>query len=286
MEDLAHVPAHTLAHDRLAAAQAVEDLQRALGPADRARADAHRVVVVEHQHRDVVLREVDRRGEADRAGADDDHRMMDAVAVLVRRAAVGVDRVGVRLHRTRPQPFERFPHLLVALRGPDPRVADTASPRRRRASRRTAGSGRRSPSGRTSASAPRRSPGRRCAGPCPPPRPPSPRRTSSVTKARVPSRPALTASGVCSAAPRPGTSFCGCSAAMCVERLRPVGEVGVARVGRRVVLDEVAREQDLLLRQPDHGVALGVAASQLHDLDLQLAEPQRQPLLEHERSAR
>ena len=42
-----------------------------------------------------------------------------------------------------------FPHFDVALGGPDARVAGTAWPRRRRASRRTACSGRRSPSGRT-----------------------------------------------------------------------------------------------------------------------------------------
>jgi hypothetical protein len=60
-----------------------------------------------------------------------------------------------------------------------------------------------------------------------------------------------------------------------VQRLRPVGEVGVAGVGRGVELDQVAGEQDALLRQPDHRVALGVAAAELQQLHFQLAQPQR-----------
>ena len=60
---------------RVAAAQAVEDLERALGEADRARAGGQRVVVVEQQHRLAALREVDRQAQAHRAGADDDDRV-------------------------------------------------------------------------------------------------------------------------------------------------------------------------------------------------------------------
>ena len=64
-----------------------------------------------------------------------------------------------------------------------------------------------------------------------------------------------------------------------VQRLRPVLEVGVARVGG-VELDQVAREQDPLGRNPGHGVALGVAAAELDQLDLELAEPDAHPALE------
>src|SRR6516225_5055337 len=46
-EDAAHTPAHALLHQALATAQPVENLERALRPADRARTDAHRVVLVE-----------------------------------------------------------------------------------------------------------------------------------------------------------------------------------------------------------------------------------------------
>ncbi len=38
-----------------------------------------------------------------------------------------------------------------------------------------------------------------------------------------------------------------------------------------------------LLRQPDDGVALRMPASDLHQLDLQLADPERHPLFEHQR---
>jgi hypothetical protein len=92
------LPLDTLLHDPLAAAQPVKDLERALRVADRARSDAHGVVVVEHDHRHVVQREVDRCRETDRPGADDDYGVPSGRAVLIRRPLVGVDRVGVRLH--------------------------------------------------------------------------------------------------------------------------------------------------------------------------------------------
>ena len=46
------------------------------------------------------------------------------------------------------------------------------------------------------------------------------------------------------------------------------------------------REQDLLLRQPDDRVALGVAAAELQQLHLELAQPQRHLALEGHASAR
>ncbi len=60
-----------------------------------------------------------------------------------------------------------------------------------------------------------------------------------------------------------------------VQRLWPVLEVGVAGVRRGVELDQVAREQRALAGQPDHGVALGVAAAELQQLHLEPAQPQR-----------
>src|SRR6185369_17297776 len=68
-----------------------------------------------------------------------------------------------------------------------------------------------------------------------------------------------------------------------VERRWPIAEIRVAGVRGRAVLDEVAREQYLLLRQPDDGVALGVAAAELHQPDLELAEPDRHLALERQR---
>ena len=73
---LADVPRYALGDRAVAAPQPIEDLQRSLGEADRTRAGRQRVVVVEQQRRDALLREIDRRGQADRTGADDDHRMV------------------------------------------------------------------------------------------------------------------------------------------------------------------------------------------------------------------
>ena len=69
-------------------AEPVEDLQRALGVADAARALADAVGVVEKHHRHAALREIDRGAEADRAGADDDDRVVRVAPVLVGRAAI------------------------------------------------------------------------------------------------------------------------------------------------------------------------------------------------------
>ena len=80
-KDPADVPLHALADNAIAASQPVENLQRALGPADGARTDADGIVFVEQHHVDAALREIDRRAKTDRAGADDDHRPM------MRRAA-------------------------------------------------------------------------------------------------------------------------------------------------------------------------------------------------------
>ena len=72
-EHLADFPADSVRADRLAAAQAIEHLERPLRIADRARPDAHGVVVVDDDESDALLREIDRRREPDRAGTDDRH---------------------------------------------------------------------------------------------------------------------------------------------------------------------------------------------------------------------
>ena len=276
---------------RWPSAEPVEDVERALRIADRARADRDRVVVVEHDDAHAALREIDRdaRGRPVPAPTTTTGWRVPR-AVLIGAAAVRVARVGVGLHviadrlvRMRRAESVRLAHAsqtyetavthvspLACPRGrqsmrvdaitpPAPptspcraarsRCADrgAASPRRTRARRRTAGNGRRSPSGRTAASAPRTSRGRRCAGPCPPPRPRFTDSNIAVTNARVPSSPACTCAGFMSAAPRPGTSFSGFSAAMLSSVAGQSVEVGIAGVRRRVELDQVAGEQDALV---------------------------------------
>ncbi|MNV72572.1 hypothetical protein D3C71_1656730 [compost metagenome] len=68
-----------------------------------------------------------------------------------------------------------------------------------------------------------------------------------------------------------------------VQRLWPVLKVRVARIRRGVELHQVAAEQNLLLRQPGHRVALGVAPAQLQDLHFELAQPQSHLLVEGHR---
>ena len=162
-EDLADVPADALVDDRLRAAQPVEDLERSFRVADRARAHRHRAILVEHDDRNPVLRVVDRSGEPDGAGADDDDRPFRAGTIELRRANVRINRIRVGLHCGVARSAHRAarPICAVSFRGPArapcraarSRFADrdTPSPRRRRATRRRAGSGRRSPSDRTSA---------------------------------------------------------------------------------------------------------------------------------------
>lgn len=69
-EDLADVPADALADHAVAAAEAVEDLERALGEADRARAGGQRAVVIDEDDRHALLRQIDGRRQADRPGTD------------------------------------------------------------------------------------------------------------------------------------------------------------------------------------------------------------------------
>ena len=76
--------------------QAVHDLQRALGVTDGARADADRVVVVQHHRRDAARRAFERRRQADRPGTDDHHRMAaHRTRALLVAQSIGKLRVGI-----------------------------------------------------------------------------------------------------------------------------------------------------------------------------------------------
>ncbi len=147
-EHATDAPAHALLHQGLGAAQPVENLQRALRPADRPRADADGVVLVEHQHVDAAQREIDRRGQPHRSRAGNDHRPVLRRAGDLGGLGVGVHRLGVGFHRGWPTPG---PALSLPMRPTTPgrvprsRYAgrDAAWPRHRRATRRRAGSDRR-----------------------------------------------------------------------------------------------------------------------------------------------
>ena len=69
-EGTADVPAHALVHAGIADAEAVEYLERALGIANAARANRNGIVIVEDDDRHARLRQIDRRRQADRSGAD------------------------------------------------------------------------------------------------------------------------------------------------------------------------------------------------------------------------
>ena len=74
-KDLAELPGDALRHKPFADAEPVEDFERALRPADAARAFADAIGIVEQHDRHAALREIDRRRKPDRPGADDDDRL-------------------------------------------------------------------------------------------------------------------------------------------------------------------------------------------------------------------
>src|SRR5690606_36659017 len=76
--------------------------------------------------------------------------------------------------------------------------------------------------------------------------------------------------------PATGNEFLGAERGQRVERGRPFLQLGIARVHAGVVLDQVAREADLLRRDPGDGVAPGVARANVHDPHLEPAEEQRE----------
>ena len=57
---------------------------------------------------------------------------------------------------------------------------------------------------------------------------------------------------------------------------------GVPAIGRGAELDRVACEQHLLVRQPHDGVARGVAASDVNDLNFEATHPHTHALVEGE----
>ena len=57
-----------------------------------------------------------------------------------------------------------------------------------------------------------------------------------------------------------------------VQRIAPVGEMAVAAVAGRVVLDDIAGEHHVLVGHVDHRVAGGMGAAQVHDVDPALAQ--------------
>ena len=74
VKHLAELPGDALRHQAFADAEPVENFQRALRPADAARALADAVGIVEENDRHAALRQIDGGGEPDRAGTDDDDR--------------------------------------------------------------------------------------------------------------------------------------------------------------------------------------------------------------------
>src|SRR5581483_2863863 len=90
MEHLADAPAHALLHEWLRAAEAVENLQRALRPADRARADTDGVILIEHHGRNAALAKIDRGNEPDGSRAHHDDRVVTRRAVELGAPAIGI----------------------------------------------------------------------------------------------------------------------------------------------------------------------------------------------------
>ena len=90
-KDLAELPGDALCHKPLADAEPIEDFERALRPADAARAFADPIRIVDQHDRHAALREVDCGRKADRPGADNDDRSPhDRRRVLIRGAAIVV----------------------------------------------------------------------------------------------------------------------------------------------------------------------------------------------------
>ena len=91
VKDLADAPDHALVDHALADAEPVPIFQRALGKADRARALADAVGIVEQHDALAALRQVDRERQPDRAGADHDDGMFGRLpvgAVLIGMTAI------------------------------------------------------------------------------------------------------------------------------------------------------------------------------------------------------
>ena len=103
VEQPPHLPGHALVQHPLADPQARQDLQAALGPADRAAADRDHVIVVQHDAGDAMQCQVDGGTEPDRPGADNQHRDAPDPAVLQRgRRDIGKAGVLIACHDPSP----------------------------------------------------------------------------------------------------------------------------------------------------------------------------------------
>ena len=80
VKDPADAPHHALVDHALADAEPVPVFQRALGKADRTRALADPVGIVEQHDALAALRQIDRERQPDRSGADDDDGMFGCIA--------------------------------------------------------------------------------------------------------------------------------------------------------------------------------------------------------------
>ena len=76
-KDLAELPGDALRDQSFANAEPIENFQRALRPADAARAFADAIGIVEQNHRHAAKREIDGGGEPNRPGADHNDGMAD-----------------------------------------------------------------------------------------------------------------------------------------------------------------------------------------------------------------
>ena len=86
VKDLADAPHHALVDHALADPEPVPEFERAFGKADRARPFADPVGIVEQHHGLAALRQIDRKRQPDRPGADHHHRMFSrirGVAILI-----------------------------------------------------------------------------------------------------------------------------------------------------------------------------------------------------------
>ena len=91
VKDLADAPHHALVDHALADAEPVPEFERALGEADRPRALADPVGIVEQHDRLAALRQIDRQRQPHRTGADHDDRVFGDVRarpILIGVAAI------------------------------------------------------------------------------------------------------------------------------------------------------------------------------------------------------
>ena len=95
----ANVPAHAHVAGLVGNAQSVQNFERTLGIANRARADRHGFVIVQHQHLQPLQAGINGGSQTHRACANDDQRLaLRRFAHQVCGGFVGVNRVGVGTH--------------------------------------------------------------------------------------------------------------------------------------------------------------------------------------------